>query len=723
MAIQILNVKSYASSPTFQGQTLIDFFNGFIEPFAANGDTDPGICLQMSGDGKDITDTVTGGVPECVWYFNDNSSIPLAAVINSVQYTLTAKGTDVAFFGGGIFTANLGETDIPITSGSIGPAYSVQTSDVMLVNPGTGLAWARADLFSDGDVGSFGNGAWSIRTQQLAGSATIGFDYVTLIVNYTAAATWYYNSTSNHYQYSPTDPGPPWAPATPTLTVDSITPEQGSTAGGNAATIHGTGFGDGATVVIGGNSAIIVALDANHITITVPAHVAGTVSLTVTNPDGGNATLSNCYTYVPPEAAQWWQLETPVEFAEEGFNLFDFEIFDFFVYSLGPPDDFVLPFDISGEGFFIPAGTVFGWGASFNPPPNDKGWWLSFGDDFAGAAFIVTNSRPKDSRSFREITDFANGSAGTMGGFPGSAAIWENRLIYAPGGYVVGTDFPTLRIFDGTFDREITTLPKTSGGVIPKAVLSILVADGTIYVSTFDSGTNSSNYAGRVFQLDIETGDLTAVGAAFSGLPYALAFHNGRLWCGTNKKDPTVSGSVYFFRPLIDTAWTADHALSSDGQGGVCSLLSYKGLLYVGCSAASGSAAKVLVRGVDNAYTTSDTGSGGTLRENNAYLALAEYGGKLYASYFNPDTVPVSKIRVFDNTSWSTSYTGTGQTNVPFLGFPTDETTILGIGGGVGYQAALVGSVDGVNWTDRTAFLTQGAPPATCVPAFGVVVR
>lgn len=371
----------------------------------------------------------------------------------------------------------------------------------------------------------------------------------------------------------------------------------------------------------------------------------------------------------------------------------------------------------------LPIGTIFPWVVS-TAPTSDKGWWNSVDEAFSGAAHVISNAVPRDPRGFVEVVAFATGSSSNLGGFPGVAGTWKNHLIYAKGGYTVGTDLPTIRLFDGTFDREVVSIPKTSAGVVPKAIMSILVSNDTIYLSTFDSGTTSANWSGRVFTLDPDRGTLTPLGDPFPAghVPYALAWHMGRLWAGTNRGDPTAAGKVYFFRPDIDTTWTEDYDLASSSVAGVASLLPYKGLLYVGTTAAALTFAKVLVRSGVGAYTTSDTGTGGAATAGNAFLALAEFSGKLYSSYFNNDTTKISKIRKFDNSSWSASYTGASGTLVPYLGFPIDGAVLLAIGGGVGFSAALVSTPDGVTWTDRTAFLFQDVTTSTGLPAFGKIV-
>jgi len=94
----------------------------------------------------------------------------------------------------------------------------------------------------------------------------------------------------------PKSGGPAAAP-----TVSSIAPVSGTTAGGTSVTITGTGFVSGTTVTLGGAAATAVTVvSATSITATTPAHAAGAVNVTVTNPDGQSGTLNSGFTYTSP---------------------------------------------------------------------------------------------------------------------------------------------------------------------------------------------------------------------------------------------------------------------------------------------------------------------------------------------------------------------------------------------------------------------------------------
>jgi hypothetical protein len=87
--------------------------------------------------------------------------------------------------------------------------------------------------------------------------------------------------------------------AIPTVSIVSVNPATGSRIGGQSVTITGSGFVAGATVTFGGTAATNVNVSSSTtITAKTPAHAAGAVNVTVTNPDTSNGTLTNGYTYV-----------------------------------------------------------------------------------------------------------------------------------------------------------------------------------------------------------------------------------------------------------------------------------------------------------------------------------------------------------------------------------------------------------------------------------------
>jgi hypothetical protein len=82
------------------------------------------------------------------------------------------------------------------------------------------------------------------------------------------------------------------------LTVATLTPTQGPTAGGTAVVLTGTGFASGATVSFGGVAASGVKVTSERIDAVTPAHAAGKVDVEVCNPDSGMARKTAGFEYV-----------------------------------------------------------------------------------------------------------------------------------------------------------------------------------------------------------------------------------------------------------------------------------------------------------------------------------------------------------------------------------------------------------------------------------------
>src|SRR3989449_4290655 len=87
----------------------------------------------------------------------------------------------------------------------------------------------------------------------------------------------------------------------PTPTVSAISPSSGTSSGGTAVTLTGTGFTAGATVSLGGTATTnVTVVSSTSLTATTAAHAAGAVDVVVTNSDGQSGTLTGGYTYTNP---------------------------------------------------------------------------------------------------------------------------------------------------------------------------------------------------------------------------------------------------------------------------------------------------------------------------------------------------------------------------------------------------------------------------------------
>ena len=84
-------------------------------------------------------------------------------------------------------------------------------------------------------------------------------------------------------------------------TLQSLSPDSGSTGGGTIITVTATGLKPGATALVGGAAALDVVISApTSMHITAPVHEAGSVDVSIKNPDGQSATLVAAFRYQDP---------------------------------------------------------------------------------------------------------------------------------------------------------------------------------------------------------------------------------------------------------------------------------------------------------------------------------------------------------------------------------------------------------------------------------------
>ncbi len=79
--------------------------------------------------------------------------------------------------------------------------------------------------------------------------------------------------------------------------VTSVVASAGTLAGGTSVVVNGTGFVTGATVLFDTGSCVVTAVTATTITCLTPAHIAGAVTVKVTNTDLQFGSLATAYTY------------------------------------------------------------------------------------------------------------------------------------------------------------------------------------------------------------------------------------------------------------------------------------------------------------------------------------------------------------------------------------------------------------------------------------------
>ena len=99
-------------------------------------------------------------------------------------------------------------------------------------------------------------------------------------------------------------------------TITSISPNAGTTAGGDMIVIKGSNFFGTPTILFGESIATNVTLDGEEsLSLTTPAHSAGLVNITLANPDGQSALLVAAFTFSGGEITD--TSVVPVDFSGE----------------------------------------------------------------------------------------------------------------------------------------------------------------------------------------------------------------------------------------------------------------------------------------------------------------------------------------------------------------------------------------------------------------------
>ena len=334
------------------------------------------------------------------------------------------------------------------------------------------------------------------------------------------------------------------------------------------------------------------------------------------------------------------------------------------------------------------------------------GYGWSFSTD-AFATFtdeIITNPSPPqfDSLSATQVQ------------FP-KVVVVANKLYYPAGLYTEYTDPPSIRVFDGVTDREFVRLPPNPDvptRAVPRSIISMLAVGTTIYLSVHDDGSTSADFKGTVLSLDTKTGVLTRLGATFATgkLPGALAWSLGRLWVGTHTlAEESTTSLIYFIRPTIDTAWTADETMASATSSRVIAMVDYKGSLYAAVD-------RGLVTVTSTVYVRSPTDGAWTASETDAdsmYRSLVVFKDNIYATRHGSIGANTTEVRKFDGTSWSSVLTSA--TSAFEVSLFQDGTRLYAFL----YQGTTVrSSTDGTTWAAANSFT---ASPRLGGESFGMI--
>ena len=254
-----------------------------------SGSTAGGTVVTLTGTNFTGATGVTFGVTAATSFtVNSATSITAtapagAAGVVNVRVT-TAGGTSAT----GVANQFTYVTPAPTVT-AVAPNSGSTAGGTVVTLTGTNFTGATAVSFGGTAAASFTvNSATSITATAPAGAAGVLNITVTTPGGTSAAAA------ANQFTY-----------VTPAPTVTGLTPNSGSTVGGNLVIINGTGFTGVTGVNFGGVPATgVFALTSTVIQAVAPAGAAGTVNVTVTTAAGTSAAApANQYTYTTPAPA------------------------------------------------------------------------------------------------------------------------------------------------------------------------------------------------------------------------------------------------------------------------------------------------------------------------------------------------------------------------------------------------------------------------------------
>lgn len=294
-------------------------------------------------------------------------------------------------------------------------------------------------------------------------------------------------------------------PATPP-SLTTVSPASGSTVGGLLVTLTGAGFQSGATVTFAGTAASSVTVTPPFsLTALTPAHAAGTITVTVFNPDGTYASLPAAFSYGAPAPSV--NSATPANGPPGGGNAVTLAGQDFqagATVMVGALAATVTSFAANQLVASMPAGQGVVSITVTNPDTQSA---------------TLTNGYTYDGG----VLDASFGSGGVVTSNPGPqnddpyAAVGDGTAIY-----VAGTDTPS----GGSTQWRIEKRSGTSGALVPgfgnagvvqsdpssgQDIPFALLSDGTnLYVIGYDSSQGSADYQWRVEKHTLASGALVS---------------------------------------------------------------------------------------------------------------------------------------------------------------------------------------------------------------------
>ena len=401
--------------------------------------------------------------------------------------------------------------------------------------PGASAEWIEEAPSLNGSqtiLADFGTAQFTNMAITLSGTATLTpvemADAAGTVLAYPSA----YDSTNSSFTVTYVQPPP---------TVITVSPSQGSTAGGTSVTISGNNLNGATAVDFGGNPASFSVDSAATITATSPAGPAGTANITVTTPAGASSVSSaDEFTYVAPPAPP--PVPPPGPAQSSGYDLVGHD-----------GGVFVFPVGQSG-GFY---GSLPGLGVKVSnivgmvPTANDQGYFLVGSD---GGVFAFGNAPFENS-------------------LPGIGVHVSNIVGIVPtsndqGYFVVGSDGGVFTFGNAPFLGSLPSIGVHVNNIIGIAANPsdtgywLVAANGTVY--SFGSAPNLGSAPGTA-------SPVSAIESTPDGGGYWIVTQNGSVYtfgdAGSFGSLPGIGVSPA--HPVIGLVPTSDDAgywlIGSDG--------------------------------------------------------------------------------------------------------------------------------------------------------------
>lgn len=257
----------------------------------------------------------------------------------------------------------------------------------------------------------------------------------------------------------------------------------------------------------------------------------------------------------------------------------------------------------------------------------------------------------------RRLSDWAGVSGGSLELILHSSpyVTLNNKLYYAGSDYTQGTTVPTIHVWDGTTDYQISEIPINPSipGDIPECVAAMYpYNESSIIVSSWDAT------GGRVFLMDVTTGAMTQLGAetVLGSIPFSFAVYQGAIYMGLVNGSGGSTSTIRYCRPG-DATWTTDFTTTS-ATGYVVGLCVFKGKLYAGLAADSLSSSLIKQRDSEGTWTTVRTNASTDPINYYGPFILSSDGATMFVvegTVSGPGATPVtSLLKTTDGSAYTT---------------------------------------------------------------------